>query len=94
MENVEKQEQHGHEEDGGHHEQHEEHGHHHHGRDEFFIHIDHKKYEVDEKRVTGSDIRSLAKPPIGMTTTCTWRHQAPVTTKRSRTRRRCILRTG
>ncbi len=48
----------------GHHEQHEEHGHHHHEH-EFFIHIDHVKYEVEEKRITGAEIRKLPKSPIG-----------------------------
>jgi len=52
-------EEHGHEEHG----EHEEHGHHEH--DEFFIHIDHKKYDVEKDDLRGAEVRLLAKPPIG-----------------------------
>jgi len=56
-------ETHGHEhhEHGGHEPHHEEHRHEH---DEIIIHIDHKKYPVREHRMAGSQIRTVAKPPI------------------------------
>jgi len=53
--------EHHHEEQGHHH--HEEHDHEHH---EIIIHIDHKKYPVCEHRMTGSQIRAVAKPPISV----------------------------
>lgn len=33
--------------------------------DDFYIHIDHKKYDVKRDDVTGSAVRQMARPPIG-----------------------------
>jgi len=57
----EKHDQHGHDEHGEHH-GHEEHGHHEHDE---FIHIDHKKYEIEKRDLSGAEVRLIAKPPIG-----------------------------
>jgi hypothetical protein len=35
-----------------------------HGQQKVIIHIDHKKYETDQEIMTGTQIRSLAVPPI------------------------------
>ena len=41
------------------------HGHGHEEHRDVYIHIDHKKYDIHERELTGSKIRATAKPPIG-----------------------------
>jgi hypothetical protein len=44
---------------------HEGHEHHRDEHKDVFIHIDHKKYDVEKHEMDGKEIRLVAKPPIG-----------------------------
>lgn len=54
-----------HKKDHGHEDGHGEHHRNGHHDDDFYIHIDHKKYEVKRDVVTGAAVRHIAEPPVG-----------------------------